>query len=1120
MSLQANCRLLARVACFAKAAAAFAFLAGILPLAGWVLRHAGLGAGLLGASVINPGVALSFVLAGISLGLLQPATSQRWQRRVAYGCAGAILVLGVAMLFEALGGAGRVSPETAVSFLLIGLALLLLDKETSQGHWPAHWLAGTVLFLSLLAVIGHVFHVEELFRVGSLKPMALYSAFVLFVLSGGALSARPQRGLMVFMVCECVGDMLARRLLPSAIAAVLGLKMVQWSGQRTGLFDAQFGTAFSAVGDVVMLSVLILWEARWLHRLDVERHRAQDDLRDAEVRYRTLFEQSPDGVVVIDPKTLLPIDFNATAHCQLGYARDEFSRLRICDYEDCEELETTRTHVEKILRGGRDDFETLHRTKTGEIRNVLVTAQTIQLANRTVLYSLFRDITDRKRAEKALKRIEWMLTRRPAVGQARPDFGQPYGDLSALNTARVILDAVEPETLDDIVSDYLDLLGTSSAVYEKNGDYAFGIFSSGWCQFLNLASRNLCGTADNRAALCGGKWLCQESCWAKASRVAVETGAPVDIECAGGIRLYAVPIRAGTQIVGSINFSYGDPPCDPEKLRELAATFGVSVGELRQHAEAYESRPPFIIELAKKRLLVSARLIGETVERKLLEDRLCKSSEQFQRIFQSSPLAISISTLAEGRIMDVNESFVQMTGFTRAETIGRTVNDLGMWAKPEQRAELVDLAKRQGTVSNVEFQFRTKTGELRDGLLSAEPVQLEGQPCLIFNTADITEKKKLEAQFLRAQRMEIIGTLASGIAHDLNNVLAPILMIATLLREKICDRETQSLVSSMEASAQRGASIVKQLLTFGRGLGTNRVTLNVKHLIRDMASVIRETFPKSIRLRVHGSADLWSLEGDATLMHQVLLNLCVNARDAMPNGGQLTLGAENIELNDLFARTNPEAKAGRYLLLTVTDTGTGILSSIRHKIFDPFFTTKSPGQGTGLGLATVQTITRSHGGFIEVASDIGKGTQFKVFFPALEADAAATPAAQLAALPRGQGELVLVVDDEASIRQFIRRVLENNGYEVLVAGGGNEALRLCAQHGLQVKAVVTDMDMPLPAGGAVIRAFRQTNPKVKIISISGHPRGEDSEAGVDVFLAKPFTVHQLLETLKQVLVRR
>lgn len=248
----------------------------------------------------------------------------------------------------------------------------------------------------------------------------------------------------------------------------------------------------------------------------------------------------------------------------------------------------------------------------------------------TGLVLTLENVTERKQAEKALRSIEWMLTGKSAA-EAGGSMLQPYGDLTVLNTSRLILDSVGGAVLFDIVSDYLDLLGTSAAVYEKNGDYAFGIFSSGWCRFMDWASRQRCGTPDNREALTIGRWLCHESCWTDASHLTIETGEPVDIECRGGIHLYAAPIRAGGKIVGSINFGYGDPPRDMEKLRKLAETYGVNVEELIGRAQAYETRPPFIIELAKKRLHSSAHMIGEIIERKRAEDEVKQMADELSR---------------------------------------------------------------------------------------------------------------------------------------------------------------------------------------------------------------------------------------------------------------------------------------------------------------------------------------------------------------------------------------------------------------------------------------------------------------------------------------------------------
>lgn len=398
----------------------------------------------------------------------------------------------------------------------------------------------------------------------------------------------------------------------------------------------------------------------------------------------------------------------------------------------------------------------------------------------------------------------------------------------------------------------------------------------------------------------------------------------------------------------------------------------------------------------------------------------------------------------------------------------------------------------------------------------------QGSPkSIMYVGTDITERKKMEAQFLRTQRLEILGTLASGIAHDLNNVLSPILMSVAVLSELNQSKESKALLSTLEASAQRGSDIVRQLLSFGRGLSGSRLLLLPQHLVREMVKIAQETFPKAIEIKAHYGDSHWQVLGDATQLHQVLLNLCINARDAMPKGGKLFLTLENMHLDDCFAQMNPETKPGQYVVLTVSDTGTGIPPEIMDKIFDPFFTTKAPGSGTGLGLATVANIVKAHGGFVQVNSELGKGTQFKVYLPATVAEHSRSVRVQPTPLPQGQGELVLLIDDEAAIRQITRRTLESNGYQVIAAQDGAEAMVLYVQERGRIKVVIIDMMMPHMDGSATIRVLRKLDPGLPIIAVSGMMANLRDTELRDVPLAacldKPFTADTLLRTLQEVL---
>jgi len=387
----------------------------------------------------------------------------------------------------------------------------------------------------------------------------------------------------------------------------------------------------------------------------------------------------------------------------------------------------------------------------------------------------------------------------------------------------------------------------------------------------------------------------------------------------------------------------------------------------------------------------------------------------------------------------------------------------------------------------------------------------------------VTEKKALDQQFLRAQRMESIGRLSSGIAHDLNNVLAPIMMSIGLLQRKLKEPADQKLLETVATSAKRGSDIVKQVLSFGRGVKGERITLQVKHIISEVVKIADETFPKSIEIRSDVPKDLSTVLADPTQIHQVLLNMCVNARDAMGDGGILTISAENVSLDEYYARMHIEAKPGPYVTISIADTGMGIPANILDRIFEPFFTTKDIGRGTGLGLSTALAIVKSHGGFINVYSEMRKGTTFRVYLPAHRGDGIAPVVEEGEETPKGDGELILVVDDEPGIREMTKETLEANGYHVITACDGAEAIATYVQRDKEIKVVITDMIMPVMDGAATIRALHMLNPEVAIIASSGFAgEGQTSnlrDTQVRAFLTKPYTANKLLRALNAIFTR-
>jgi PAS domain S-box-containing protein len=483
--------------------------------------------------------------------------------------------------------------------------------------------------------------------------------------------------------------------------------------------------------------------------------------------------------------------------------------------------------------------------------------------------------------------------------------------------------------------------------------------------------------------------------------------------------------------------------------------------------------------------------------------------------------AIIVRDIHTRRITFWNRGAERLYGWTAAEAEGRNVGEL-ILTDPRLLDTVTETLLKDGEWRGETRQVTKAGKELTVGGHVTLVRDSQGAPksALAINF-DVTEQKNLEARFLRAQRLESIGTLASGVAHDLNNILAPIMMSVPLLRRDLNPRQREEIITTIEMSAERGAEIVKQVLTFGRGVEGERRPLQATALIQELTKIMRQTFPKDITVESSLDPQLWQVIGDATQIHQVLLNLCVNARDAMPDGGKLRVTAANLELDPSYCSMLPEATPGPHVLLKVSDSGTGIPQEVVERIFDPFFTTKGVGNGTGLGLSTALGIVKSHGGFMHVNTEPGKGTTFNVYLPAAPDHETAPTTTLRAHIPKGHGELVLVVDDEPSIGAAARTVLETHSYRVLLAADGTEALAVFAQNSGRIAAVLTDLMMPFMDGVALTRALRQMKPGLPIVASTG--LGEKAQLdelkalGVASVLHKPYGADTLLRCIHQAL---
>jgi two-component system, cell cycle sensor histidine kinase and response regulator CckA len=514
--------------------------------------------------------------------------------------------------------------------------------------------------------------------------------------------------------------------------------------------------------------------------------------------------------------------------------------------------------------------------------------------------------------------------------------------------------------------------------------------------------------------------------------------------------------------------------------------------------------------------------IRDISERRLMQEALVESEQKFSKAFHANPTAITLVDLRSEQYLEVNETFEQLTGYSRHEVVGHRWEEFSIWTDLEARVAALEELRNTGRIRNREFRFRRKNGEVASGLISAEMIEIGGRPCAITASLDITDRVRLENDLRQAQKLESVGRLAGGVAHDFNNLLTVINGYSEFLLGAINPQDPlYSPAREIHKAGERAAGLTRQLLAFSRKQIIEPQSLDINTVVQEAGNMLQRLIGEDIELVTSLDPGLGLVLADPDQIHQVVVNLVVNARDAMPDGGTLEIATANVDIDEHTAALHPDAVAGRYVQLKVTDSGVGISEDVLPSIFDPFFTTSEHGKGTGLGLATVYGIVRQSGGWIQVSTMVGHGASFAIHLPRIEGAAALTsePPAKHSDL---QGrETVLAVEDQEEVRNLTIAILKAYGYRVLDAANGADALALIADHPEEIDLLLTDVILPGMNGRELASRVRALNPRVKVLFTSGYTddvlasRGA-LEANV-AYLPKPFTAESLAAKVREVL---
>jgi two-component system cell cycle sensor histidine kinase/response regulator CckA len=1185
----------------ARVNASIAIIVGALALVGWWLGIPAFTSLFMGLAPMKPNSAVSFLCTGLALHLiLSGAKARPFGDIVANVLAAFGVLIGLATLIEHGTGLdlrlddvlfhstlatknflhpGRMAASTALGLLLLNGSLLLRNFEDYGRRALLELLSLLAVVIGLVAVLGYIYGVPVWYGVSVYSSMALSSALVLFLLGLGVLLSRPSTGVVAVIISDRVGGTAVRRLLPAVVFLPVVIGWLRLRAQRAGWFGTEFGIAIVVASNVIILSVLVWANARWLNQSDESRTQAEDQNREL-----AAIVASADVAILSKDLAGTIVSWNKDAERLYGYTADEIIGQSIFTIIPVDLHAEAQQFLREIAAGRpvtRD--ETLRKRKGGSIVPVSLAISPVRDAEGRIIgaSTIAHDITERKRIEtelvqsrqdlEAQKRMLQSVLESMSEGLVATD---EHGKFIIWNSVAARIVGLGPANLSeqqwaehyglylpDMVTPFPPeqnplaraIQGeiSTAVMFVRNPALTEGAFVEANASPLKdkdgvirggvLAFRDITERRNREEELAQSRHALERQTLLLQSVLDSISDGLVAADENGKFILWN---PAAEKIVGLeaadvppeewINY-YGIFLPDkvtpfPDELNPLArALHGESRDAIMFVRNPAVPQGIFMEIRANPLRDRDGKLVGgvtafrDITERRQTEETLRQSEEKFSKAFRASPVAITISTKREGRYLEVNDAYLRMLGYKSEEVTGRTVDELQVWADPAQREMLIQQLDHFGFVNLFEAQFKAKSDEKRTVQISAEIIQLNGQDCLLGTILDVTDTKRLEQQFRRAQKMDAVGRMAGGIAHDFNNLLAVIMGYGDLAQSKLTpDLPVWQHIGQVMRASERAAALTGQLLAFSRQQILQPAVLNLNAVVNNFADMLRRVVRENIELKLALDASLGNIKADPGQLEQTLMNLVVNARDAISHTGTIVIETCNADLDESFtAQREPPVEPGPYVMLSVSDSGCGMDPATMSQIFDPFFTTKPVGKGTGLGLATVYGIVRQSGGHLWVYSEPGKGTTFKMYFPRLDIPTVAPILSEACLAVEGGTETILVVEDDAFLRELTVTLLKNEEYKVLEAKDGRDALEIARNYPDAIDLLLTDVIMPRMIGPELASKLTELRPNLKVLYMSGYTANtmmrEDTVASDAPLLQKPFTRSSLLARIRAVL---